>query len=1173
MKISVTAIVQVLFFIFCVQHLNAQINTRQIAQEYITQNNKDWQLSPDDLMDLKLYYEYQSTHNGLHHLYFIQQYKGIPIKNAVLNFNILPSGKILYVGNRCIKQLADKITISTPSINPEEALRTAISDISNNSNSIPQLKNRISDRELIFDKGNFSLEDVLVKLYFQTSEGKLKLVWDFDLYDIARNDLWNYQIDALTGKINSKISQAYSCHFSGKKHSATSCKDHIEETTTALPVLPDSYRVYALPVESPSHGSRTTISDPADPVASPFGWHDTDGLAGAEYSITNGNNVHAYQDRDGNFGSSNDEPDGGASLDFNFPFVTSNEPPQNQDAAVTNLFYTCNTVHDFAYHYGLNEEAGAYQLNNYGNAGAGNDPITGLAQYGANASSNVNNARFFVTPDGTTGRLQMFVWNSEAGGGRKLLQITSPSSIAGTYSAGIAEFGPAVSSTPITGELVVVQDNIFNPYPTDGCESITNGDELVGKIALVDRGGCYFKRKTKNAEEKGAIAVIMCNFEETNNPMGDVNYIQEPTIPIINLKFSDCQIIRAQIENGVNATIVLPAASTPQQLDGDFDNGTIIHEYGHGISSRLAGGPINEDCLQVGELFRAEGWSDFFALATTAKEGDNGAMPRGIATYLYREAITGKGIRRFPYSTDMSINPHTYADIINNPSSEHFIGEVWASILWDLYWALVEKYGFDANLYTGDKGNNIAIALVMDALKIQPCTPGFVDARNAILAADQSNNFGANQVLIWKVFAKRGVGFSADQGSNLTAADQIEAFDIPPQFITEVKIKKSVSPLVKAGDNITVELTITNHKVITVTNLQITDELPEGLSYVTGTATNGGILSGTNMVFNINSLGIGQSITLSYEANTNADFFSIQQFYDDMEGGSANWTTEEIQNTNIFTLSSEAANSGSQSWKVEDIEEQSHQVLILSNTKFIQGEQPVFRFYHQFNTEAGTDGGIVEISIDGGATWEDLRPHIFRQTYTGPIQYNTFVQPDLYAFWGNNQGFIPSYIDMSAFLGEVVTIRFRFGTNDAVAGGAWYIDDAEFMDMFNYQGEACVSFDQGDPVCAMAPNRGTIVESDLSTGLKDIITDRSIKVQLHPNPVDAKLKVFISSKQKLKASLGIYSIDGKKLLQQEIISHSLKQVFPIDVGSLSAGIYFVKLTTVQGNVIEKLVIR
>ncbi|MEM1332020.1 MAG: M36 family metallopeptidase, partial [Actinomycetota bacterium] len=59
-----------------------------------------------------------------------------------------------------------------------------------------------------------------------------------------------------------------------------------------------SYRVFPLPIEAPAFGNPSVVSDPADPAASPFGWHDTDGVAGAESTLTTGNNVDAYLDLD-----------------------------------------------------------------------------------------------------------------------------------------------------------------------------------------------------------------------------------------------------------------------------------------------------------------------------------------------------------------------------------------------------------------------------------------------------------------------------------------------------------------------------------------------------------------------------------------------------------------------------------------------------------------------------------------------------------------------------------------------------------------------------------------------------------------------------------------------------------------------------------------------------------
>ena len=82
-------------------------------------------------------------------------------------------------------------------------------------------------------------------------------------------------------------------------------------------------------------------------------------------------------------------------------------------------------------------------------------------------------------------------------------------------------------------------------------------------------------------------------------------------------------------------------------------------------------------------------------------------------------------------------------------------------------------------MYTGTGGNNTAMRLVMDGLKLQPCEPGFVDGRDAILLADELNYGGVHGCRIWKAFARRGLGYSSSQGNSLSSNDQVEAFDIP----------------------------------------------------------------------------------------------------------------------------------------------------------------------------------------------------------------------------------------------------------------------------------------------------------------------------------------------------------------------------------------------------------
>jgi len=100
-------------------------------------------------------------------------------------------------------------------------------------------------------------------------------------------------------------------------------------------------------------------------------------------------------------------------------------------------------------------------------------------------------------------------------------------------------------------------------------------------------------------------------------------------------------------------------------------------------------------------------------------------------------------------------------------------------MLWDLTWAYIDKYGFDADLYNGTGGNNRVMQLVTDGLKLQPCGTGFVEGRDALLAADVALTGGEDACLIWEVFAARGLGVGASQGSANSRSDQIESFIMP----------------------------------------------------------------------------------------------------------------------------------------------------------------------------------------------------------------------------------------------------------------------------------------------------------------------------------------------------------------------------------------------------------
>lgn len=223
-----------------------------------------------------------------------------------------------------------------------------------------------------------------------------------------------------------------------------------------------------------------------------------------------------------------------------------------------------------------------------------------------------------------------------------------------------------------------------------------------------------------------------------------------------------------------------PNTGRRQLMDGDLDAGVIIHEYGHGISNRLTGGPSETSCLRNQE-HGGEGWSDWLAVAYTARSKAEINKPRGLGTYVLGQPDRHqKGIRPTPYSTDKTINPSSY-DTIKSSAVPHGVGYVWATMLWEVYASLVKEYGFNPNIYGNWRsgGNNLAVQLVIDGMKMQPCEPGFIDSRDAIFDADKALTGGRNRCLLWRAFAKRGLGVRAKQGESTDRADGKENYATP----------------------------------------------------------------------------------------------------------------------------------------------------------------------------------------------------------------------------------------------------------------------------------------------------------------------------------------------------------------------------------------------------------
>nr|WP_314497297.1 T9SS-dependent M36 family metallopeptidase [uncultured Chryseobacterium sp.] len=764
--------IQILIFIFVLLSLPLFSQRQKILIKNYILTTQTQDFKKPDLIDFDIDYIDQSESLGGEIVKIQQKFNGYPIYNAV-GTALIRNGKIINFSDSFSKNY-EYSTSNTPSVTQKKALEKIAEALGNediiNFTVVTGYSSEPPHKKFV--RQNFT---------FLEADNSLRFAYQFYVHEPKSQTSWNILVDANTGEILYKDNLTLSCDFhpdayvqnhSNKNSSEFSDSPHIFSSIQ----LPDnaSYNVFQLPVEAPTFGNRSILSNPWVLSSSPEGWH-SDGVS--HFTITRGNNVYAYEDT-ANSNQPGYSPDGGVSRNFNFPFSLGGTPASNRDASITNLFYINNRVHDIFYQFGFTESARNFQQNNFGKGGAGNDYVIAESQDGGG----LNNANFTTPSDGNKPLMQMYLWSTV---NRYFFYNAPLFAVPRIPQANPAQFGPQLNGTGIIGDIAL--SPVIN-----GCTALSSGF-LAGKIGLIERGGtsgCTFAVKVKNAQNAGAVAVIIYNNAAAVNfpsSMGGVD--ATITIPSVLITNSEGEYIKNQLSNAITVNVTLKSdPATAVTPDGSFDNGIITHEYGHGISNRLTGNGFTCLLKSQSKEQMGEGWSDFFALMLTNSPNDNANVPRSVGTYASGQSTNGAGLRSAKYSPDFSVNDYTYGDTNGMEIEEnseivpdvHRIGFVWASMLWDLHWQYAAKYGYASDV-TSDKssGSSRVLQLVTDALKLQACNPTFVEGRNAILAAEMLTTKGENRCMIWKTFARRGLGLNALSGNKMNINDQIEDFSVP----------------------------------------------------------------------------------------------------------------------------------------------------------------------------------------------------------------------------------------------------------------------------------------------------------------------------------------------------------------------------------------------------------
>jgi len=173
-------------------------------------------------------------------------------------------------------------------------------------------------------------------------------------------------------------------------------------------------------------------------------------------------------------------------------------------------------------------------------------------------------------------------------------------------------------------------------------------------------------------------------------------------------------------------------------------------------------------------------------------------------------------------------------------------------------------------------------------------------------------------------------------------------------------------------------------------------------------------------------------------------------FADDMESGDSNWSHSGTSDT--WTLSTARAHSGTTSFFAQDVAIVSDQYLETAVPFALPNVAGItFEFWSWQEIEASSggcfDGGIVEASTDGGSIWTQLPdPVLITINYDGPVS-TSFSNPigGQDAWCGDPRDWSLYQVDVSAYAGQSVQLRFRMATDTSVSREGWYVDDVRVI--------------------------------------------------------------------------------------------------------------------------------
>ena len=359
-----------------------------------------------------------------------------------------------------------------------------------------------------------------------------------------------------------------------------------------------------------------------------------------------------------------------------------------------------------------------------------------------------------------------------------------------------------------------------------------------------------------------------------------------------------------------------------------------------------------------------------------------------------------------------------------------------------------------------------------DGMKISPLAPTFLQARDAILAAAQASSVSpasaADVADIWAGFAARGMGVSAsiqNQGTGNNNTVVTEAFDTPGLTQTPaISIDDSVgngSGFPDPGESVLVELPLTNSSGIPANNVSValtgggsadygnighTQTVTRSIPYTVPSASPcGGVIQ---VEFQVTSSLGAQTFTRSITLGE--PFVSASEKFDGVTAPAfpAGWTAQSVSNGVNFVTSTASPFSSPNAAFAANPSSVGGGTDLTSQVFAISSPSATVSFRNNYATEAGWDGGVLEISIAEGSFQDIITAGgaFLENGYNGVLGSNGVNNPlaGRNAWTGNSGGYVRSVVRLPiSAAGQNVRLRWRFGADNNTAVVGWFIDDVE----------------------------------------------------------------------------------------------------------------------------------